>query len=78
MASQKWRELPGGRVKRWKKSAGDFRPGGGTTRFAGGVPPRWYRNLLNRRDRRRAVEALHRGAVEPWPYVHPREAPWFW
>jgi hypothetical protein len=78
MASRKWVELPGGALKRWKKSESEFRPGAGTARFTRQVPPHWYRNVLNRRDRRRARVAMHRGEAEPWPYVHPRAAPWYW
>lgn len=73
MANTKWKVLPGGRIKRWKKSESER-----GCRFTRGVPPRWYRNTLNRRERRRAAEALHRGSVERFPYVHPREAPWYW
>jgi hypothetical protein len=74
MAATKWREVPGGRLKRWKKSHGDTRP----MRYIDNVPPRWYRNMLNRRERRRVSRAMHRGDVEARPYVHPREAGWFW
>jgi hypothetical protein len=72
---KKWKRLPGGQLKRWKKSRGDHRPGG---KHWLGVPPHWHRNLLNRRERRRAVRALHHGAVHNRPYVHPREAGWYW
>ena len=70
MAKRTWIVLPGGRPKRWKASA--------TRGSWGGVPPRWYRNTLNRRERRRARKAKNRGTVERFPYVHPREAPWYW
>jgi hypothetical protein len=74
MAATKWREVPGGRLKRWKKSGGDARP----MRYIEGVPPHWYRNMLNRRERRRVFRAMHLGDPEARPYVHPREAGWFW
>lgn len=77
MARTRWTTLPGGRIRRWKKSRTDWRPGGWST-DVWPVPPRWYRNTLNRRERRRARRALFRGAAERFPYVHPREAPWFW
>jgi hypothetical protein len=74
MAATKWRKVPGGRLKRWKKSRGDERP----SSFIDNVPPHWYRNMLNRRERRRVSRAMHRGDPEAWTYVHPREAGWFW
>ncbi len=78
MATRRWKVLPGGRVTRWRKSRGDDRPGDGTTIWVFRVPPHWYRNLLNRRERRRAAEASSRGETEVGPYVHPREAAWYW
>ena len=78
MASKKWTVLPGGRPKRWKKSRTDDRPGDCTTVFIHQVPPHGYRNLLNRRERRRARRALLRGEAIAHPWVHPREAAWFW
>jgi hypothetical protein len=69
MASKRWVVLPDGRVKRWKAS--------GRERFWS-VPPHYHRNQLNRRERRRARKAIVRGNAERSPYVHPREAPWFW
>jgi hypothetical protein len=78
MSKKKWKTLPGGRAKRWKKSRSDFRPGGGTTRFVRAVPPHWYRNMLNRRERRRSRTAILCGAAGRAPYVHPREAAWYW
>jgi hypothetical protein len=74
MASKKWITLPGGRIKRWKKSRTESRPGWGGSR----VPPRWYRNLFNRKERRRCREALGLGHGEARPYVHPRKAAWYW
>ena len=70
MAQRRWKTLPGGRVKRWKASSQ------GCEWL--GVPPRWYRNRLNRRERRRSRAAIIRGKGEATPYVHPREAPWYW
>ena len=78
MAKRVWRSLPGGRLVRWRKSRGDSRPGGGTTRFCRQVPPRWYRNALNRRERRRVQTELIRGSAGANPYVHPRSAAWYW
>ena len=74
MAAKKWLRLPGGRSKRWKKSRTDTRP----DRTREGVPPHWYRNTLNRRERRRVSRAVFRGEAEARPYVHPREAGWYW
>lgn len=70
MACRKWAVLPGGRIKRWKASA---RPN-----LWGGVPPHWYRNVLNRKERRRVRRALHLGEAERFPYVHPSSAGWYW
>jgi len=70
MAKRRWKVLPGGGIKRWKAST--------TSKGWGGVPPRWYRNQLNRRERRRARIAIRLGTAEAVSYVHPREAPWYW
>jgi len=70
MAQRRWKILPGGRIKRWKASSQ------GCEWL--GVPPRWYRNRLNRRERRRSRAAISRGQAEATPFVHPREAPWYW
>lgn len=78
MAVRRWRRNPGGRLVRWAKSRGDERPGWGTTRFSHWVPPHWYRNTLNRRERRRARAALHGGQEAGRPLVHPRAAGWYW
>jgi hypothetical protein len=43
MARKKWIVIPGGRIKRWKKSesvSGCW--------FSRRVPPHWYRNHLDR------------------------------
>jgi hypothetical protein len=69
MASKKWIVLPGGRIKRWKRARTDVRQL---------VPPHWYRNRLNRRERRRSWRAVFRGDAHAYPYVHPREANWYW
>lgn len=71
MASKKWVVLPGGRIKRWKES----RHG---CRWISRVPPHWYRNHLNRTERRRARLALHRGVEADRFFVHPRVASWYW
>ena len=73
MARKKWIVIPGGRIKRWKKSESIS-----GADFARQVPPHWYRNLLNRRERRRSKQALFRGKEDGHLYVHPREAGWFW
>jgi hypothetical protein len=78
MASKKWLTLPGGRIKRWKKSRTEDRPGWGSSRFPNQVPPRWFRNRYNRKERRRCRAALSLGIAEARPYVHPREAAWYW
>ena len=70
MSTRKWIVLPGGRLKKWSASR--------TPSIWGGVPPRWYRNLLNRRERRRVFRAIQNGSADGHPYVHPREAPWYW
>ena len=43
-----------------------------------GVPPRWIRNVYNRRERRLSGAAIKRGRGEASPFVHPREAGWYW
>jgi hypothetical protein len=70
MASRRWFVLPGGRVKRWRAS--------GHRNPWGGVPPHWYRNMLNRKERRRVRRALHGGVAERFPYIHPSGAGWYW
>jgi hypothetical protein len=70
MATRTWIVLPGGRLKKWSAS---HTPG-----IWGGVPPRWYRNLLNRKERRRVNRAIQSRSAERHPYVNPREAPWYW
>jgi hypothetical protein len=70
MAQRRWKVLPGGRIKRWKAST--------SQRTWLGVPPRWFRNMYTRKERQRAKAAIKRGKVEPTPYVHPREAAWYW
>jgi hypothetical protein len=73
MAKTRWTVLPGGRIKRWKKSEREDR-----CYWLDRVPPREDRNLLNRRERRRARCALFRGDADRFPYVHPREMEWYW
>lgn len=73
MAKKKWMVLPGGRLKRWRKSMSEL-----GCRFTRQVPPRWYRNSLNRKERRRAARAIRRGEAHRNAYVHPREAAWYW
>ena len=69
MASKKWIVLPGGRVKRWKQARAENRQI---------VPPHWFRNQLNRRDRRRALRAIATGADQAYPHVHPHTGSWYW
>jgi hypothetical protein len=71
MASKKWMVLPGGRIKRWKQSRH-------SCDWISRVPPHWYRNHLNRKERRRAQHALHRDAEANRFFVHPRVASWYW
>ena len=78
MASRKWITLPGGRIKRWKKSRSEDRPGWCSAWFPHQVPPRWFRNILIRKERRRYREALSQDKAEASPHVHPREAAWYW
>ena len=73
MARKKWVVIPGGRIKPWKKSESESR-----CWFSHQVPPHWYRNHLNRRERRRSKQAMFRGREAGYPYVHPREAGWYW
>jgi len=73
MARKKWIVIPGGRIMRWKKSESIS-----GTCFTRKVPPRWYRNHLNRRERRRSKQAMFLGRETGHPLVHPREAGWFW
>lgn len=70
MARRRWKILPGGRIKRWKASSHG--------RDWMGVPPHWFRNICNRRERRRSHSAIVQGSAEAIPYVHPREAAWYW
>ena len=73
MPKKRWIVLPGGRIKRWRKSESER-----GCRWIDRVPPHWYRNLLNRRERRRARVVMVRGELERFPHVHPREAAWYW
>ena len=69
MASKKWIVLPGGRITRWKRAR---------TRKSDRTPPHAYRNMLNRRERRRAWRAVFNGDAHAHPYVHPGEASSYW
>jgi hypothetical protein len=69
MAAKKWIVLPGGRIVRWKGARAGSRQI---------VPPRWYRNSLNRRDRVLARRAVAVGQDRTYPYVHPHSAGWYW
>lgn len=71
MAKKKWVVIPGGRIKRWKKSEHGCD-------WIDQVPPHWYRNYLNRKERRRSKQALFNGDECGFPHVHPREAAWYW
>ena len=53
------------------ESRGDMRPGWCTCEFGRRTPPPWYRNALNRRERRRLARALFRGEALGRPYVRP-------
>lgn len=74
MASKRWIVLPGQRSKRWRKSRTDRRP----ANWREGVPPHWFRNALNRRERRQSTLDLRRGEGSAAPRVHPRSAGWYW
>jgi hypothetical protein len=74
MASKRWTLLPGLRLKRWRKSRTDRRPGYGRE----SVPPHWYRNALNRRERRQSAHAVQHGEGRAAPFIHPRSAGWYW
>ena len=73
MARKKWIVIPGGRIKRWKKSESES-----GCWFSRRVPPHRHRNHLNRRERRRSKQALFHRRADCHPHVHPREAGWFW
>jgi len=73
MAKEKCVVIPGGRIKRWKKSETEH-----GCYFAKRVPPHWYRNHLNRKERRRAKTAISKGTAHCFSCVHPREAGWYW
>ncbi len=75
MAAEKWITRSDGRIVRWRKSHTDDRPGISTWPP---VPPHWYRNQLNRRERRRARGAIGNGEAQAAPYIHPRCADWYW
>jgi hypothetical protein len=73
MARDRWMTLPGGRIKRWRKSDSED---GCIIGFQ--VPPRWYRHVFNRRERLRARIGINRGDAHNHYYVHPRVAAWYW
>jgi len=70
MAKKKWIAVSGGRIKRWKRSERGY--------YGYGVPPHWYRNYLNRRERRKSRQAILKGEVHCFPYIHPSTANWYW
>lgn len=69
MARRIWIEDSNGKIKLWKKSK---------RKTWGCVPPHWYRNYLNRRERRKSKAALKKGRAHRFPYIHPRVASWYW
>lgn len=73
MAKKKWIEIPGGRVKRWKKSRAES-----GCKFGRNVPPHWYRNFLNRKERYLAKKAILREETHVFPLVHQHTASWYW
>jgi hypothetical protein len=73
MAKKKWIAIPGGRIKRWKRSESES-----GCRFAKKVPPHWYRNYLNRRERRRSLASIQKNECLAFHFVHPRTAGWYW
>jgi hypothetical protein len=74
MAKQRWIILPGGKIKRWKISESELK----SKISISAVPPHWYRNHLNRKERRRSKIAIFRGETDVRWFVHPREASWYW
>jgi hypothetical protein len=65
MAKRIWTELSNGKIKLWKESKADIR---------WRVPGHWYRNYLNRRERRKSKMALVKGKAHSFPYIHQRFA----
>ena len=72
MAKNKWKVISGGRIKRWKKSESES-----SCRWMKRVPPHWYRNYLNRKERSRFKKALFNGTEHSFPFVA-KEASWYW
>ncbi len=73
MAKNKWIELSGGRIKRWKKSEPET-----GCKFGDKVPPRWYRKYLNAKERQKLKKALKKGQAHRFSYVHQHTANWYW
>jgi hypothetical protein len=74
MAKKKWITLPGGRIKRWKKSENES-----GCNWVHKTTPHWYRNYLNRRERGKSRQAIFKGkAHSSFPYIHPGSASWYW
>ncbi len=67
---KKWIERHG-RIRRWKRSARG-------THFVNQTPPRWYRNLLNRRLRREEKRLLRAGRYDEFQNRLIRDAAWYW
>ena len=71
MAKKKWITVSGGGIKCWKRSERGCC-------YGYGVPPHWYRNCLNRRERRKSRQAILKGEAHCFPYIHPSTANWYW
>ncbi|HYH78207.1 MAG TPA: hypothetical protein VEX86_00370 [Longimicrobium sp.] len=66
---KKWVERHG-RVVRDRRSR--------AVRFSDGTPPRWFRNMLNRRVRHRDTALLRRDLWEDFTNRVVRDASWYW
>jgi hypothetical protein len=73
MAKKKRFKLENGRLKRWKKSENES-----GCKFGRQVPPHWYRNYLNRKERRKSRQAVGKNEAIAFPYIHPSTASWYW
>lgn len=71
---------PGGACEwqeRHRRIVRDKRSRGGTS-FVQQTPPRWYRNHLNRRLRRKEKRSLDGGRWEDFRNRLTRDASWYW
>ena len=70
---KKWIVLSGGRIKRWKRSESER-----GCRFGDRTTPRWYRNHLNRRLRRKEKRSLEAERWDEFRNRLTRDASWYW